>query len=99
MKTYKLAITIEDNGRTMHKEIKLDAKDTKELSQKLKALSVLNRAISHEDLMSTVEMIHEKPELIPVVKEMIEEGEQLPEAQLLLRLPKYVRRVLAVLKS
>ncbi|PLX06013.1 MAG: hypothetical protein C0596_16095 [Marinilabiliales bacterium] len=99
MKTYKLAITIKENDRILNKEIELEAKDTKELSQKLNALSVLNKAISHDDLMSTVEMIDEKPELIPVVKEMIEEGEQLSESQMLMRLPKYVRRVLTVLKS
>jgi hypothetical protein len=99
MKTYNLSITIKEGDQELQKEIQLEANDPKELSQKLNALKVLNQAINHEDLMSTVEMIHEKPELIPVVKEMIEEGEELTESQMLLRLPKYVKRVLTVLKS
>jgi hypothetical protein len=99
MKTYKLAITISEGGKELQKEIQLDAADPKELSQKLNAFKILNQSINHEDLISTVEMIHEKPELIPVVKEMIDEGEELTEAQLLLRLPKYVKKVLTILKS
>jgi len=99
MKTYKLSITISEGGQELQKEIQLDATDPKELSQKLNALKILNQSINHEDLMSTVEMIHEKPELIPVVKEMIEEGEELTEAQMMLRLPKYLKKVLTILKS
>ena len=99
MKTFQLTIIIKENGQELQKELKLKAENSNELSQKLNALRILNESIDHEDLMSTVEMIHEKPELIPVVKKMLDEGEQLTEAQMLLRLPKYVRRVLAVLKS
>lgn len=99
MKTYKLTITISDGGQELQKEMQLEAGSPQELSQKLNALKILNQSITHEDMMSTVEMIHEKPELIPVVKEMLEEGEQLSEAQMLMRLPKYVRKVLKVLKS
>lgn len=99
MKTYQLTITIKESGQELQKELQLEAENAQELSQKLNALKVLNQSIGHEDLMSTVEMIHEKPELIPVVKEMLEEGEQLTEAQMLMRLPRYVRKVLKVLKS
>ncbi|HNQ68828.1 MAG TPA: hypothetical protein PKN32_10645 [Bacteroidales bacterium] len=99
MKTYNLSITIKEGERELHKEIQLKAVDIKELSQKLNALKILNQSVSHEDLMSTVEMIYEKPELIPVVKEMLDEGEELSEAQLMLRLPKYLRKVLTILKS
>jgi len=99
MKTYHLTITINESGDEMQKEMQLEAQDSNELSQKLNALKVLNQAINHDDLMTTVEMIHEKPDLIPVVKEMLEEGEELSEAQMLMRLPKYVRKVLRVLKS
>ena len=99
MKTYKLSITIKEGEKELQKEIKLTAEDPQELSQKLNAFRILNQSINHEDLISTVEMIHEKPELIPVVKEMLDEGEELSEAQLMLRLPKYVKRVLTILKS
>ncbi|MEJ5266543.1 MAG: hypothetical protein WHW07_01885 [Bacteroidales bacterium] len=99
MKTYKLSITISEGGKELQKEIQLTAEDPQELSQKLNAFRILNQSINHEDLISTVEMIHEKPELIPVVKEMLDEGEELSEAQLMLRLPKYVKRVLTILKS
>ncbi|MBN2771830.1 MAG: hypothetical protein JXR90_14145 [Spirochaetes bacterium] len=99
MKKYNLTITIEEDGQELQKSLQLEAENAPELSQKLNALKILNESIGHEDLMSTVEMIHEKPELIPVVKEMLDEGEQLSEAQMLLRLPKYVKRVLKVLKS
>ena len=99
MKIYNLMITIDEDGQELQKSLQLEAENAGELSQKLNALKILNESISHEDLMSTVEMIHEKPELIPVVKEMLDEGEELNEAQMLLRLPKYVKRVLKVLKS
>jgi len=99
MKTYKMQIKIHENGQELNKNFELEANNANELSQKFNALKVLNASIGHEDLMSTVEMIHEKPDLIPLVKEMIEEGEQLSEAQMLMRLPAYVRKVMKVLKS
>jgi len=99
MKTYQLKIQINDNGRELEKTIKLKADGAKQLSEKIDALKLLNEAVAHEDLMSTVELIHEKPELITVIKKMLEEGESLSEAQLMIRLPKYVKKVLNVLKS
>ncbi len=99
MKTYDLSIVINEDGQELYKKLKLDAENSTELSQKLNALKILNRSVSHEDFISTVEMIHEKPGLVPVVKEMLEEGEELTEAQLMVRLPRYVKKVLAVLKS
>ncbi|MFH2143033.1 MAG: hypothetical protein ABIJ97_11455 [Bacteroidota bacterium] len=99
MKTYNLIITINEGEKELQKSLQLEAENAAELSEKLNALKILNESVGHDDLMSTVEMIHEKPELIPVVKEMIEEGEELSEAQLLVRLPRYVRKVLNVLKS
>ncbi len=99
MKTYNLKVIINENGSELEKNLSIEANDASELSQKLNALKVLNQSISHDDLMSTVEMIHEKPELIPVVKNMLEDGENLSETQLLMKLPKYVKQVLQVLKS
>jgi hypothetical protein len=99
MKTYNLKIIINENGSELNKNLSIEANDVNELSQKLNALKILNQSISHEDLMSTVEMIHEKPDLIPVVKNMLDDGENLSEAQLLMKLPKYVRQVLQVLKG
>jgi len=99
MKTYQLKIQINDSGRELEKTIKLKADGAKQLSEKIDALKLLNEAVAHEDLMSTVELIHEKPELITVIKKMLEEGESLSEAQLMIRLPKYVKKVLNVLKS
>lgn len=99
MKTYNLKIIINENGSELTKNLSIEANDASELSQKLNALKILNQSISHDDLMSTVEMIHEKPDLIPVVKNMLDDGENLSETQLLMKLPKYVRQVLQVLKS
>ena len=99
MKTYNLKIIINENGSELNKNLSIEANDASELSQKLNALKILNQSISHDDLMSTVEMIHEKPDLIPVVKNMLDDGENLSEAQLLMKLPKYVRQVLQVLKG
>jgi hypothetical protein len=96
---YNLQIIINDGGNELKKNLTLEAVNVSELSQKLNALKVLSQSISHEDLMSTVEMIHEKPDLIPVVKEMLDDGENLSEGQMMLRLPKYVKKVLSVLKS
>jgi len=99
MKTYNLTITIKEGDSELQKSLQLEAEDLQELSQKLNALKVLNQSIKHEDLMSTVEMIHEKPDLIPVVKDMLDDGEKYSEGQMMLRLPKYVKQVLRVLKN
>ncbi|KKP51995.1 MAG: hypothetical protein UR43_C0016G0024 [candidate division TM6 bacterium GW2011_GWF2_33_332] len=99
MKKYNLTITINDGNTELQKSMSLQANNPQELSQKLNALKILNESISHDDLISTVEMIQEKPDLIPVVKEMLDDGEKLSEGQMMMRLPKYVRKVLKVLKS
>ena len=99
MKKYNLTIIIKDGDSELEKKLQLYANNSKELSQKLNALKVLNESIKHDDLMATVEMIHEKPELIPVVKKMLDDGDKYTEAQMMLRLPGYVKKVLRVLKS
>ena len=99
MKTYNLTILITDGEKQLEKNISLKADNPTELSEKINSLKVLSESIEHEDFISTVELIHEKPKLIPVVKNMIEEGENLSETQMMLRLPKYVKQVLKVLKS
>jgi len=99
MKTYNLTILITDGEKQLEKNIDLQATNPSELSQKINSLKVLSESIEHEDFMSTVELIHEKPKLIPVVKNMIEEGDKLSETQMMLRLPKYVKQVLRVLKN
>ena len=99
MKTYHLQITINENGKELQKELVLDATDINELAQKLNALQILNQSISHDDLIATVDLFHEKPELVPLIKQLIEEGEELSESQMLMRLPKYVKQILHVLKS
>jgi hypothetical protein len=99
MKTYQLQITINENGKELQKELVLLATDSNELAEKLNALQILNQSVAHEDLTSTVDLFHEKPELVPLIKNMIEEGEELSESQLLMRMPKYVKQILRVLKS
>ena len=99
MKTYKLTILISDGEKQLEKQLDLQAANPTELSQKINALKVLSESIDHEDFISTVELIHEKPKLIPVVKNMIEEGDKLSETQMMLRLPKYIKQVLGVLKN
>jgi len=84
MKNYKLRIQITEGNTELEKNINLQAENPQELSQKINSLKVLSEAIEHEDLMSTVELIHDKPKLIPVV---------------MLRLPKYIKQVMKVLKS
>ncbi len=99
MKIYKLQIKIKEGDTELEKNISVQAENPSELSQKINSLKVLSESIEHEDFISTVELIHEKPKLIPVVKNMIEEGDKLSETQMMLRLPKYVKQVLKVLKS
>jgi hypothetical protein len=99
MKKFKLNITINDEGAEYTKNISFAANSKSEISQKLNALKEINKVLDHNDFMSTAELIIEKPAIIPVVKEMLEEGEQLSEAQMMLRLPKYVKNVLKVLKA
>ncbi len=99
MRTYNLTILITDGEKQLEKNISLQAANPTELSQKINSLKVLSESIEHEDFISTVELIHEKPKLIPVVKNMIEEGDKLSETQMMLRLPKYVKQVLKVLKG
>jgi hypothetical protein len=99
MKTYKLTILISDGAKPLEKKIDIKAENPSQLSEKINALKVLSESIEHEDFISTVELIHEKPDLIPVIKNMIEEGESLSETQMMVRLPKYVKQVLRVLKN
>ena len=99
MKKYNLNITIQEGNSELQKKLTLTANSNKELSQKLNALKILNESIKHEDLMATVEMIHDKPELIPIVKDMLDDGDKYTEAQMMVRLPGYVKKVLRVLKS
>ncbi len=99
MKTYQLQITINEDGKELYKDIELSASDINELSEKLDAFETLNQSVAHDDLISTVDLFNEKPELVPLIKNMIEEGEELSESQLLMRVPKYVKQVLRVLKS
>ena len=99
MKTYQLQITINEDGKELYKDIKLSASDINELSEKLDAFETLNQSVAHDDLISSVDLFNEKPELVPLIKNMIEEGEELSESQLLMRVPKYVKQVLRVLKS
>ena len=99
MKKYSLNIAIKEGDSELQKNLILKAENSNELSQKLNALKVLNESIKHEDLMATVEMIHEKPEIIPIVKDMLDDGDKYTEAQMMVRLPGYVKKVLRVLKS
>ena len=99
MKTFELDIIIDEGEKSYQKKIKIMSESKEELAQKLNALKVLSESMNHEDFIVTVELIKEKPELIPVVKELITEGEELSESQLMVRLPKYVKKVLTVLKS
>jgi alkyl hydroperoxide reductase subunit AhpF len=99
MKKYNLNIKITEGDSELQKNLILNAENSNELSQKLNALKVLNESIKHEDLMATVEMIHEKPEIIPIVKDMLDDGDKYTEAQMMVRLPGYVKKVLRVLKS
>ncbi len=99
MKNYNLTILISDGEKQLEKNISLQAENPSELSEKINSLKILSEAVNHEDLMSTVELIHEKPDLIPVVKNMIEEGDKLSETQMMMRLPKYVKQVMKVLKG
>ena len=99
MKTFELTISINEDGKDYKKFVKITAEDTDEIAQKFRALKSLSEVVSHEDFMVSVELIKEKPGLIPVIKDMIQEGESLSETQLMLKLPKYVSKVLKVLKS
>lgn len=99
MKTFELSIVFDDEGRSFRKNVSITAADRDELSEKLDLMTTLSEAVKHDDLCVTVELIKEKPGLIPVIKEMIKEGENLSETQLMLRLPKYVSKVVKVLKS
>ena len=99
MKNYKLKILITEGDTELEKTISLQAGNPSELSQKINAFKILSESISHDDLIATVELIHEKPELISVIKNMIDESENLTETQMMVRLPKYVKRVLNVLKG
>ena len=99
MRTYNLTILITDGEKQLEKNISLQAENPSELSQKINAIKILSEAVNHDDLMSTVELIHEKPKLIPLVKNMIEEGDKLSETQMMMRLPKYVKQVMKVLKG
>lgn len=99
MKTYSVKIQINDNGKELQKVIELKAENTTELSEKFNALKTISKHLKHEDFLDTVELISAKPQLITVIKELIEETEKLNEIQIGLKAPFMIKRVIQALKE
>ena len=99
MKVYQVIITINESGKEFQKTIKIQANNTSELSQKFKALESLSKHLNHDDLMDTVDLISEKPQLISIIKELIAETENLNELQIGLKAPFMIKRVINALKD
>ena len=99
MNDIPMEIRIDDNGKQLKMDISINSDNPKQLADKLKALKALSTTMNHEDYMVTVELLKEKPELVPAIKDMLREGEEMSEGQLMLRIPKYVRKIVKILKA
>ena len=99
MKNYELKIIVNEGGKEYDRTLNLKAKNLDQLNEKLGALFVLNQALNHEDLMVSTELIREKPGLIPVIKEIINESEEKSEAWLLTKgAARFIPRIVNALK-
>jgi hypothetical protein len=83
MKNYELKIIVNEGGKEYERFLTLKAENLPQLNEKLSALYVLNQALKHEDLIVSTELIREKPQLIPVIKDIINQTEDKSEAWLL----------------
>lgn len=54
-------------------ELNIDASDKNELAEKLTAFSKLNQILQHEDLINTVEVLKQKPQIVDIVKEFADD--------------------------
>ena len=99
MKNYELKIIVYEGGKEYERFLKLKAEDLKQLNEKLSALHILNQALKHEDLIISTELIREKPQLIPVIKDIIMQTEDKSEAWLLTKgAAKFVPMIVNALK-
>jgi len=99
MKTYELKITIDDNGVKKESKVTLFANSLAEIGEQLKAYSLLNRKMLHENIMAAVEIITQRPKLIPTITEIIKDTEGKNDLQITLSAPVYVSKVMKVLKA
>jgi hypothetical protein len=99
MKNYSVEITVVDNGRKAKLNQTIKAENTTELAAKFQALEQINRVLKHEDFMTAKQLLIEKPQLVPVIKEVVEDAEDLSETQLLLKAPKIIKKFIKVLKE
>jgi hypothetical protein len=63
MNIYKVKLTVE-------------AKDEKQLKEKMQAFQDLQTNLSHEDFLQAVEIIVEHPEIVDFIKEVAPEGDE-----------------------
>ena len=99
MKTYELKISIDDNGVKKESKVTLIANSLQEIGEQLKAYSLLNRKMVHENIMAAVEIITQRPKLIPTITEIIKDTEGKNDLQITLSAPVYVSKVMKVLKA
>ena len=99
MKTYKVEIRVDDEGKTRNLFINLNAENITNLASEFQALQQLNQALEHDDFLEAKELIIAKPELISTIKDVIEETEELSDTQVMIKAPSLIRRFIKVLKK
>lgn len=64
-------------------EINIFANDETEVSEKLEAFAKLNQILKHQDLINTVEILQQKPQIVNIVKEFGDEFETLEDVKIM----------------
>jgi|GEM_PF-6853973 len=95
---YKVMITVNEDGKNKVFNQEIEAENLRELAEKYKLIEDLNKHLKHNDMMIAKEILTNKPQLIPAIKTIIDETENKSELQIMASAPKYVSRIIKILK-
>ena len=100
MKKYKTEITItgEDITGEVKTTITFNAYSKEDLFEQIKGWKVLNAKVSQDDFEFVRDMIKEKPQIIPAIKELIQDIEGKNLMQVTAAAPKYISKFKKILK-
>ncbi len=80
-------------------KLEVDALNVNELKEKLSAFKMLCSKLKHADLIVATELIRERPKLIPVIKEIMQDAEGKNKVALTFAAPVYIGKVMRVING
>ncbi len=98
MNKYKIRIENPD-GSLNNGSVSFKAESMQVLAEKLKALRAVDQILTHDQLMSAMDLIVSKPKLVPWLQDKIDEIEDLSQVQLGLKAPKIIKELMNILEE